>query len=157
MGLLHPNAAGVSIHETNVENLLSYANEKISDKGLENTYYVDYIFNYNENFAPLALALTEQEDLWGNDIKEPAIVVETIPLTSRDFMVMGENKDTVKFSKNGVEYVKFKDSAFVQQLKEYDRFDITVYGKLGRNVWAGRTTPQVIIEDFEIKNTEDEF
>lgn len=153
----HHNAAGVSIHESKLEDLLEYADTTISDAGLENTYYVDYIFNYNESFAALALALTEQENIWGNDVEEPTIVVESIPLTSKDFMVMGAEKDSVKFSRNGIEYVKFKDADFVQQLNEFNRFNITVYGRLGRNVWAGRTTPQVIIEDFDIKNTDDEF
>lgn len=153
----HANAAGVSIHENDLEKLLEYADTTISDKGLENTYYIDYLFDYNENFAPIALALTSQEDLWGNDVEEPSVVVEHIPLLPKDIMIMGENKDSVKFSKNGVEYVKFKDPDFAMEIKNYNRLDITVYGRLGRNTWAGRTTPQVIIEDYEIVDTENEF
>ena len=153
----HPNAAGCSIHESNLEKLLEYANNNISDEGLANVYYVDYIFNDNENFGDILLQIAEHPELWGNDIEEPVVVVKDIPYCSEQWFLMGENKDSCKFTHNGVEYVRFKDSDFAQECKAYERGTITVYGKIKKNTWAGRTTPQILIDDYEMTDTTYEF
>lgn len=153
----HPNAAGCSIHESNLEKLLEYANSNISDEGLANVYYVDYIFDYNENFGNILLQIAEHPELWGNDIEEPAVVVKDIPYCSEQWFLMGENKDSCKFTYNGIEYVRFKDSDFAQECKAYERGTITVYGKIKKNTWAGRTTPQILIDDYEMTDTTYEF
>ena len=147
----HANAAGVSIHESNLEALLEYANSHISDEGLSNVYFVDYIFNEAEDFGDILLTIAEHPELWGNDIEEPTVVIENIPYYKEQLFVMGENKDSAKFTHNGVEFVKFKNSDFIQEMQAYDRGRITVYGKIKKNTWAGRTTPQILIEDYEIE------
>lgn len=153
----HPNAAGVSIHEKNLPNLISYANTQISDKGLENTYYVDYIFSADESFSTLALNLARDPSLWGNDVYEPRVVVERIPVTKKDLFVMGADKSSVKWKNKNVEFVRFKDTDFIDELMQYDRCEITIYGTLAANEWAGTTTAQVKIEDWDIYDTSDEF
>ena len=153
----HANAAGVSIHESNLEALLEYANSHISDEGLSNVYFVDYIFNEAEDFGDILLTIAEHPELWGNDIEEPTVVIENIPCYKEQLFVMGENKDSAKFTHNGVEFVKFKSSDFIQEMQAYDRGRITVYGKIKKNTWAGRTTPQILIEDYEIEDATYEF
>lgn len=153
----HSNAAGISIHENQLKSLIDYANFSIPEDGLQNCYYVDYVFNYNEDFRQLALTIASNEDLWGNDVSEPAVVVENIPLSPSQLFIMGANKDSVKWSVNGVEYVKFKDADFIQELQQYGTFDITVYGKFMKNEWGGRIAPQVVISDYNIRNTSNEF
>ena len=153
----HANAAGMSIHESNLEDLLAYANTHISDEGLSNVYYVDYIFDESENFGPLLLNIAAQPNLWGNDIEEPMVVVERIPYYREQLFVMGENKDSSKFNHNGVEYVKFKDSDYIQEATAYERGYITVYGSIKQNTWAGRTTPQILIQDYIIEDATYEF
>ena len=153
----HANAAGVSIHESNLEDLLNYANTHISDNGLSNVYFVDYIFNENENIGSLLLTIADHPELWGNDIEEPTVVIENIPYYREQVMVMGEGKDSAKFSHNGIEFVKFKNLDFIQELLAPERGRITVYGKIKKNTWAGRTTPQVLIEDYEIEDATYEF
>ena len=153
----HANAAGVSIHESNLEALLEYANSHISDEGLSNVYFVDYIFNEAEDFGDILLTIAEHPELWGNDIEEPTVVIENIPYYKEQLFVMGENKDSAKFTHNGVEFVKFKNSDFIQEMQAYDRGRITVYGKIKKNTWAGRTTPQILIEDYEIEDATYEF
>lgn len=154
---MHANAAGLSIHESNLEDLLNYANTHISDDGLSNVYFVDYIFNENENIGSLLLTIADHPELWGNDIEEPTVVIENIPYYREQVMVMGEGKDSAKFSHNGIEFVKFKNLDFIQELLAPERGRITVYGKIKKNSWAGRTTPQVLIEDYEIEDATYEF
>ena len=153
----HANAAGVSIHESNLDDLLAYANSHISDEGLSNVYFVDYVFSEDEQISSLLLTIAEHPELWGNDIDEPTVVIERIPYYQEQIFVMGENKDSAKFIHNGVEYVKFKNSDFIQEITGYSRGYITVYGKIKKNTWAGRTTPQILIDDYEIEDATYEF
>lgn len=147
----HSNAAGLSVHDTQLTNLINYANSSLDASSLESCYYVDYIFSSNEDFAALLLQVAEHPELWGNDVEEPTVVVEKIPYFSTQWRLMGENKDSCKISVNGVEYVRFKDSDFAQECQQYDKGYITVYGKIKKNTWAGRTTPQILINDYEFE------
>lgn len=145
----HANAAGLSIHESQLQNLLNYANTNLDASSLENCYYVDYVFKSNEDFAALLLQVAGHEELWGNDVEEPVVIVEQIPYFSSQWQLMGANKDSCKLTHNGVEYVRFKDVNFAQECQQYDKGIITVYGKIKKNTWAGRTTPQILIDDYE--------
>ena len=152
----HKNAAGYSIPYNRISNLISYANSTISDQGLENVYDVDYIFNANENFTQLGFELAAAEDFWGNEIKEPTVVVEDIPLSS--VMVMGEKRDTTKISYGGLNYIRFKDTDFAQLTSHTTNGStITIYGKFNINVYAGRKYLQIFIDDYEIKDSKFDF
>lgn len=152
----HSNACGFSIQHSRISQLLNYANTTISDQGLENVYDVDYIFNANENFTQLGFELAAAEDFWGNEIKEPTVVVEDIPLNS--VMVMGEKRDTTKISYGGLNYIRFKDTDFAQLASHTTNGStITIYGKFNINVYAGRKYLQIFIDDYEIKDSKFDF
>lgn len=151
----HANAAGASFHEKNLPTLLKYANTQISDEGLENVYLVDYIFDSSEDFSSLAINLSKDPSLWGNDVYEPKVVVENVPV--KGLFIMGADKSSVKWSYNGVEYVRFKDTDFINELQQYERAEITVYGSIAVNEWAGKKTPQIRIEDWDIRDTSNDF
>lgn len=152
----HSNACGFSIQHSRISQLLNYANTTISDQGLENVYDVDYIFNANENFTQLGFELAAAEDYWGNEIKEPTVVVEDIPLSS--VMVMGEKRDTTKISYGGLNYIRFKDTDFAQLTSHTTNGStITIYGKFNINVYAGRKYLQIFIDDYDIKDSKFDF
>jgi hypothetical protein len=85
---------------------------------------------------------------YGNGIDEPKIVITDISLAS--IFVMGTNKDSAKISYNGVDYVRFKDLDFIEVTGENKNNTLTVYGRVALNTWGGRTTIQVLIEDYEV-------
>lgn len=152
----HSNACGFSIQHSRVSQLLNYANTTISDQGLENVYDVDYVFNANENFTQLGFELAAAEDYWGNEIKEPTVVIEGIPMGS--VALMGENKDTTKIINGSVSYLRFKDADFAQLASQATSGStITVYGRFNINVWAGKKSLQVFIDDYEIKDSKFDF
>ena len=152
----HSNACGFSIQHSRISQLLDYANTAISNQGLENVYDVDYILNANENFTQLGFELAAAEDYWGNEIKEPTVVIEGIPMSS--VALMGENKDTTKITNGNVSYLRFKDADFAQLASHVSSGStITVYGKFNINVWAGRKSLQVFIDDYEIKDSKFDF
>ena len=65
-------------------------------------------------------------------------------------MAMGANKDSMKISCNGVDYVRFKDADFVSAVMSYRTNLLTVYGRANLNTFAGRTSIQVFIDDYEL-------
>ena len=96
------------------------------------------------------------EDFWGNEIKEPTVVIEDIPMSS--VALMGENKDATKIINGSVSYLRFKDADFAQLASQVSSGStITVYGKFNINVWAGKKSLQVFIDDYEIKDSKFDF
>ena len=66
------------------------------------------------------------------------IIVKNIPLQT--IMAMGTNKDSMKISYNGIDYVKFKDPSK----------KLTIYGRANLNDWMGKKSVQVFITDYEL-------
>ena len=52
---------------------------------------------------------------------------------------------------NGTSLIKFKSSQEeYESLQSTGFFNLNVVGRCERNIWNGRVSPQIIIEDYEI-------
>jgi len=155
----HPNAHGISIHTDNVERLIEYANNELKNVQFnENTYEVDFIFSSKDNLVNPISEISRLKTLWGQGLDEPLIVVENIALFPEDVSFIGQNKDTVKFEINGVAFVKFKDPELVDAIKQMrNGFSMTIVGKANMNSWNGHFTPQIMFDDYSIKDTSNDF
>lgn len=149
----HANAAGVKINNSKVDKFIEYSNDKLSNFNFgETSYIVDYEFN-SENLSDIynmAIQLDEIKSIWGRGIEEPKIAINGLSYTSDDIQVMGRTADTSKITKNGISFIRFKDSIFANKITKYDYGIITLIGRVQINEWAGRRSAQVIIEDYEI-------
>ena len=65
---------------------------------------------------------------------------------------MGKNKDTVKFEKFGIAYMKFHAKDLIEELNQHPDMKIEVVGRANLNEWGGKVTPQIFIEDIEVKD-----
>ena len=156
----HANAAGFSIPITQVEELLNYSTYKLHDVDLsESIYVVDYEFTQDmlHEIDILADEVMSHGDIWGNDVEAPKIAIKDILINSSDVMIMGKDKDSAKVTVDGIEIVKFKDADFVAKIQEYPMFRLTAVGEVGINEFAGRTTSQFIIRDYELANAKYDF
>ena len=79
------------------------------------------------------------------------IYVKDLHFKQSDIQIMGKNKDTIKIVKNGVAYMKFFAKDMIEELKQYGEIKMEVVGKAHMNYWMGTTTPQIFIENYEIK------
>lgn len=143
----HENAAGLGIAASNVPSLMKFMNTQYSSNSFANCYLVDYVLDAKDNNEPLLRALAEHQDYYGNGIDEPKLVIKNISLAN--IMAMGTNKDSMKISFNGIDYVHFKDLNFVEEVSMNRTKLLTVYGKTILNTFAGKTTTQFIIDDYE--------
>ena len=114
----------------------------------ENCYIVDYILDANQDNRALMYALAAHPEYFGNHIDEPKIVVKNIPLMSVN--VMGADRSSIKISYNGIDYVKFKDTDFIEEVMNNRMKTLTVYGRANLNEWMGRKSVQVFIDDYEL-------
>ena len=144
----HDNAAGWGLSGNKIDSLLEYANTHLKASDFENCCLVDYILNGEEYNDDLIGALAAHPEYFGNHIEEIKLVVENIPLMN--IMPMGANKDSMKISYKGIDYVRFKDEDFVEEVLNNRTKKLTVYGRANLNVFNGKTSIQVFIDDYEL-------
>ena len=70
---------------------------------------------------------------------------------------MGANRDSIKISSNGIDYVKFKDEDFIQEVMEDRMKKLTVYGRGNLNTFMGRTSIQVFIDDYQLDSDDSKY
>ena len=150
----HDAAAGFGISGFNADKLLSYSNEKLDDNAFAKCYTVDYILDGRENINPLLESLAEHPEFFGNHIDEIKVVIKNISLAS--VMAMGANKDSMKINFNNIDYVRFKDATFTEEVFSNRMKTLTVYGRINLNTFAGRTTTQVFIDDYDLEDEQED-
>ena len=151
----HDAAAGFGIDSALDERLLTYSNEVLNDDDFKRCYTVDYILDANDNNVELLTVLASHPEFFGNHIDEIKFVIKNITLSS--VMAMGANKDSMKISCNGIDYVRFKDMDFVESVMNNRTDKLTVYGRANLNTFAGRTSIQVFVDDYELVKDESKY
>lgn len=150
----HANAAGFSIKESNVDKLTAYANEKLKDINFNEGFYeADFVVQGNCSYlTDMIIDLEKGRSLWGQQNDEPVIIVKDITINVSDIQTIGSYKDTLKFTFNGVTYIKFKAKALIEELfLQSGKINITVAGRSNLNSFGGKTTPQIFLSEIEVK------
>ncbi len=144
----HAGAAGFGVYDNKVEALMEYANKTLNAADFENCYIVDYILDARNNNSALLMELASHPEYFGNHIDEIKVVIKNISLAS--VSVMGANRDSMKISYNGIDYVKFKDTNFIGEVMSNRMKTLTIYGRINLNEWMGNKSVQVFIDDYEL-------
>lgn len=149
----HDNAAGCSIRNSNLNLLHQIANEELSKYDFGEEYYeVNFRRKATEpDLEDLVYDLTQYKFLWSQQNPEPLIYINNLLINSSDIQIMGERKDTIKFIKNNIIYIKFFAKDLIEEISRYSSIKLELVGKAKLNEWNGVFTPQVFIESFEIK------
>lgn len=145
----HDGAAGFGVSGNKIDQLLQYANNKLNAADFENCYTVDYILDARQDNLALLTELASHPEYFGNHIDEIKIVLKNISLAS--IAVMGANKDSIKINFNGVDYVRFKDLDFIEEVMENRMKTLTVLARLNINEWMGRKSLQCFIDDYDFE------
>ena len=150
----HDNAAGCSIPNANLFTFHEWANKELANIDFgENCYDVNFDrIAADEDLTDIIYDIARHNGIWGQSNAEPLIHVTDINISAKDVQVMGKNKDTVKFEKFGVTYMKFHAKELIEELTKYPSMKIEIVGRANLNEWGGRVTPQIFIEDIEVKD-----
>lgn len=147
----HQGAAGLSIALSHVGDFLEKFNEQYKDIDQTPVYWVDYIWNSRTIDGGKILDIGGL-NIYGQEIPESLVVVENIALNPSMITLMSPDKHpTLKIQVGGVSVIKFKSSQ-----EEYEEFCgenkvLTVVGKCQINEWQGNISPQIICEDFDLR------
>ena len=148
----HDNAFGISINNSYLSQFHNIANKELMniDFGV-NVYDVDFVRQAKDtDLDKIILDLSRYEQVWGQQNPEALILVKDIFIRKEDIQIIGKNKDTLKFEKNGITYIKFHAKDIIPLLNQYEEMRINLIGKGNLNEWGGRQIPQLFIEDLEV-------
>lgn len=147
----HANAAGLSIHLQNIDSFINSFNELYKEVDQTPVYHIDYIWNKNTLDTDKILEIGGF-NIYGQEIPESLVVIKDICLTPNMITLMSPDKNpTLKIQIEEVSVIKFKSSQ-----EEYEQFCqedmvLTAVCKCNINKWNGNVYPQLLIEDFELK------
>lgn len=148
----HPLAFGCSISSYNLDKFFSYSNDSLKDVELgEKCYSVNFIRDAMDNdIDNLIRDVGEYGYIWSNQNDEPILYIDNIILSTNEIQIIGTNRDTVKFIKNGITYIKFKANELIDELSGMKNIIMKIVGRCNINEWNGIKNPQIIIDDYEI-------
>ena len=148
----HANAAGLGIKRENREAFLEYADRELKDIDFAETYYeVDYEFSDGDDLYEPVIQLGMASQLWGQGVAAPVIAIKDAQIFARDIQIMGKNKEHLKFKINGVDCVKFFAKELISEIEGVGAFTITLLGKANINNWMGHVSPQLMVDDYEVR------
>ena len=154
----HEAAFGFGISVDNIDKLKEFFIKTYGEMDLQDSYDVDFIISDLSSIcASDFYRIQTNKYLWGRGVEEPLFALENIPLFFTNASLLGEKKDTIKYSYRNIDFMFFKrddDDEMKNLIETYDpkfNYSINVIGKLGMNTFMGRPKCQVIIDDYEIK------
>ena len=120
----------------------------------EAIYYVDYIYQGKAVKEDDLMTIASMEDLWGKDVDEPLLCIEHLKVTSDMVTVYQKRDNTLKISlPNGISCIKFKASdeeCYQLQNNSFGYYELNIVGRASINEWMGHLSAQLLIEDYEI-------
>ena len=163
----HANAFGVNLDLDKKDEAINVMNNILRDVEYDSTYRVDFILDVEDVSIKLITELARFEDIVCQGIEEPMLAVENISLTKDCFEIFGKNEDTISFMIDEIKYIQFKCKEgnplydWIQNAwDENDSVTFNIVGKPSINEYNGVRTPQIIIEDVVVidtnSNSEDE-
>lgn len=153
----HAMAFGVGFTQDGYNNFVDEVEYMFGGKSTEKNYDVDFIWKWSDNFDNTILDLGNLgEDVWGQGVKEPYVIIEKIPVSSSNIQLMG--KGTVRIDIPGCDTncIKFGAMDMYEIIMARlgtgsdTTIDITLCGNCAVNKWNGEEIPQIRIVDYDI-------
>lgn len=156
----HANAGGLGVKDSNFDAFISYCNSALKDFDFTPRYNVDFIYQAKElnDYITDFYNLVDYNNLWGQEVETPLIVIENLCLTKDNLQLM--KGTTLKITTSGcpdLDLIKFKvsEQEYENLYSEAGCVTINVLGVCERNTWNNR--PQVVIKDYEIINRQEYY
>ena len=152
----HEGAFGAGICADKVDVFIEYSNTALADFDFTPKYYLDFIFDANLLTSAEVLNLASFDNLWGQGVEEPFVLVENIRITKDNISLLKETtlKITLPTDGQDISLIKFGSSKeeYEQLYSDLGYVTINVIGHFQKNIWNGNVSPQILIEDYEIIN-----
>lgn len=158
----HQGAFGVGITDNNLNAFINHTNNLLDKVVFEQLYRVDFIFEADELTSLKIYELANYGDIWGQNISEPLIAIRNVRITTDNLRFIGANGRTMRIDlpKDRISFIKFfiKDEE-KDEITPTDNGMITldIIGTFQKNTFNGFTSPQIMIEDYEIAKRVDYY
>ena len=152
----HENAFGVSINEKQLDKFTDYANKELENVNFNDNFYeVEFATNSkDDDIKDFIFEVYQDDTIWGQKNDSPLMCITNINIKQSDIQVCGARQDTLRFTCNGITYIKFFATQDIAKLQNAgEDINLTIIGEGAINEWAGRSTPQIMIKDYEIGGT----
>ena len=150
----HQGAFGCAIKDENINPFTEYANKELADFDFTPKYYIDLEYDANYLIPADVLNIANFDNLWGQGIEEPFILVKNLKVSKDNISLLKETtlKITIPADGQDISLIKFgsSKSEFESLYSDLGYVTIDVIGHFQKNVWNGNVSPQINIEDFEI-------
>jgi single-stranded-DNA-specific exonuclease len=154
----HPSAAGISLEQSKIRDVIKLTNEMLKDVDFDKTYKIDFILEPDELTYEFIKQLDQLKDYYGQNISEPLVLIKGIKVNTNDIKLMGEKKDTWKIltnSDDGITIIKFKcsdDDKILKIASESWGEDLVlnVIGKASISNFQNILSPQITVVDYEL-------
>ncbi len=157
----HANAFGVCFTEENLQKFIKYSNENLPYHKVESAYAVDFIFDATDLNPKDILDIGSLSSYWGQGVKESIVAIKNIKITSKNKTLMSPEKNpSLKIIVDNISLIKFGIDVHLYESiapNDYTSTYIDVIGKCNINNWNGNISPQILIENFEIKGNITDF
>jgi single-stranded-DNA-specific exonuclease len=150
----HAFAFGVGLTDDGFSNFISQTNNELKDCTFKPSYTVDFIWEPEEINKQDILDLAQYDNIWGQGVEQPQVVIKNIIITKDNIKLLSPNKSpTIKIVlNNGVECIKYFSSQeeFDKLIPDIGKVSLlTLIGTCSINEFAGKRTPQITIKDYE--------
>lgn len=148
----HQGAAGLGIALSHVGSFLEKFNNQYKDVDQTPTYWVDYIWNSRTLDGSKILDIADL-NIYGQEIPESLVAIEDVALNPSMVTLMGLEKGhpTIKIQIDDVSLIKFKASEELYEEMCGENMVLTCVCKPNKNEWNGNISPQLLVEDFELR------
>ena len=150
----HQGAFGCAIKDKFIEKFTGYANRELANFDFTPKYYIDLEYDANYLIPADVLNIANFDNLWGQGIEEPFILVKNLKVSKENIALLKETtlKITIPADGQDISLIKFgsSKSEFESLYSDLGYVTIDVIGHFQKNVWNGNVSPQINIEDFEI-------
>lgn len=151
----HASAFGLAIEADKLIEVSEWINEELKDIQIDvDIHDVDFVVPAKQLNVQFINEINAYRDLWGINVEEPVIAIKAVEVNKDEIYINGKNKTTLKFSYKGIEFIKFRsdEKEWEEIVGKGDRLVIDVVGRCSLNVWEGKETPQIIMEDLAVVN-----
>ena len=150
----HANAFGLSLNIDGVNDFIEKSDKTLATMETEPLFYVDFEWKGTNIDKDKILDIgSAGQDLWGQDVDEPFVAVKKLNVSKSQVSVYHKKDNTIKISTPaGVDLMIFKATeAQCELFTSNEAVVITLVGRCNENVWMGKVTPQIFIEDYQVE------
>lgn len=147
----HANAAGLFILEKDLPAVNEKLNEAYKDIDQTPVYWIDYSWTPGTVDSKRIIDIANL-NIYGQNVPESFVEIHDITLHPSMIQLMGKNKDTIKITlPNGVAIMMFRQSEKLYNQMCEDNMVLDVCGKCNENIYNGISTPQVMCEEYTLR------